>query len=119
VDIELIWVFGKPEYFCKRDWTQERHRPLLICPTGKISSALLQLPLPSAASAGEVDALAGARLAPAWARIKRGLAVELASSVHDEGPLADRPCRRHRNDRCAVAFASESQKRRRPVPLRR
>jgi hypothetical protein len=27
-DIEVIWVFGKPEYFCKRGWTGKSARRL-------------------------------------------------------------------------------------------
>jgi hypothetical protein len=30
-DIDLIWVSGEAEYFCKRDWTAKS----LICPSGK------------------------------------------------------------------------------------
>jgi hypothetical protein len=35
-DIELIWSFGKPEYFCKQGWTGKP----LICPSGQIGKRI-------------------------------------------------------------------------------
>src|SRR5260370_5770624 len=32
---KVIWVFGKPEYFCKRGWTGHRQTAPLICPSGR------------------------------------------------------------------------------------
>src|SRR3984957_15968036 len=37
-DIDLIWVFGKPEYFCKRGWTGKKARALADLPVGQIST---------------------------------------------------------------------------------
>ena len=31
---KVIWDFGKPEYFCKRGWTEEFENNEVICPSG-------------------------------------------------------------------------------------
>jgi hypothetical protein len=38
VDIQVIWVFGKPEYFFKRGWTHRRRGRAVICPSGRLAS---------------------------------------------------------------------------------
>jgi hypothetical protein len=37
---KVIWVFGKPEYFCKRGWTGRRQTAPLICPSGRVPCLL-------------------------------------------------------------------------------
>jgi hypothetical protein len=34
-DIELIWCFGKPEYFFEKGWTGRRAANEVICPSGR------------------------------------------------------------------------------------
>jgi len=36
---ELIWVWRKQKYFCKRGWTAHFGKHEVICPSGKISKA--------------------------------------------------------------------------------
>ncbi len=37
--IEVIWVFGKSEYFCKSLWTRHNSASAAICPSGAVSSS--------------------------------------------------------------------------------
>ena len=62
--IELIWSFGKPEYFFERGWTGRRAANEVICPSGHQSIWIEIVPMSQHAASGTNRIIRSVRRCP-------------------------------------------------------